>query len=164
MTPTQKTNLFRESLKNIGDLILDLKNKDSRVNVLDGTGDTGEAIANVMLAYRHVEDARMRLGKVIQACEGGVSIYDSTGIENDEIPGIQKAKPESYISRLDQEISDLQGRMERLESFMDSNEFTELDEADQRLMQMQFETMTEYRDILENREMRIKARQKEING
>lgn len=36
----------------------------------------GEMIANIMLAYRHLEDARMRLGKVIQAYEGGVSIYD----------------------------------------------------------------------------------------
>lgn len=38
--------------------------------------DAGEALANVMLAYRHLEDARMRLGKVIQALEGGVSVYD----------------------------------------------------------------------------------------
>jgi len=35
-----------------------------------------EAIANVMLAYRHLEDASMRLGKVIQAVDGGVSVYD----------------------------------------------------------------------------------------
>ena len=37
--------------------------------------DRGEMIANVMLAYRHLEDARMRLGKVIQAYDGGVSVY-----------------------------------------------------------------------------------------
>jgi hypothetical protein len=36
----------------------------------------GEAIANVMLAYRHLEDASMRLGKVIQALDNGVSVYD----------------------------------------------------------------------------------------
>lgn len=35
-----------------------------------------EAMANVMLAYRHLEDASMRLGKVIQALDGGVSVYD----------------------------------------------------------------------------------------
>lgn len=35
-----------------------------------------EATANVMLAYRHLEDASMRLGKVIQALDGGVSVYD----------------------------------------------------------------------------------------
>jgi hypothetical protein len=39
-------------------------------------GDLNEAIANVMLAYRHLEDASMRLGKVIQALDGGVSVYD----------------------------------------------------------------------------------------
>ena len=38
--------------------------------------DYPEALANVMLAYRHLEDARMRLGKVLQAMDGGVSVYD----------------------------------------------------------------------------------------
>jgi len=37
--------------------------------------DRGEMLANVTLAYRHLEDARMRLGKVIQAYDGGVSVY-----------------------------------------------------------------------------------------
>ena len=36
----------------------------------------GETIANVMLAYRHLEDASMRLGKAIQAIDGGTSVYD----------------------------------------------------------------------------------------
>jgi hypothetical protein len=43
--------------------------------IRDGVSDH-EAIANVMLAYRHLEDASMRLGKVIQALDGGVSVYD----------------------------------------------------------------------------------------
>ena len=38
--------------------------------------DRGEMHANITLAYRHLEDARMRLGKVIQAAEGGISVYD----------------------------------------------------------------------------------------
>ncbi len=42
----------------------------------------GEVLANVMLAYRHIEDARMRLGKVIQAFEGGVSIYDKAPVSS----------------------------------------------------------------------------------
>lgn len=46
------------------------------VLLLKGSTDNGEAIANVMLAYRHLEDASMRLGKVIQALDGGVSVYD----------------------------------------------------------------------------------------
>jgi hypothetical protein len=38
----------------------------------------GEAAAQAMLAVRHLEDARMRLGKVIQhAVGGGVSCFDS---------------------------------------------------------------------------------------
>ena len=36
---------------------------------------TGEMKANIMLAYRHLEDARMRLGKVVQAYDGGTSCY-----------------------------------------------------------------------------------------
>ena len=36
----------------------------------------GEVIANLMLSYRHLEDASMRLGKVLQARDGGVSVYD----------------------------------------------------------------------------------------
>lgn len=38
--------------------------------------DVGEMVANSMLTYRHLEDAGMRLGKVIQAYDGGVSVYD----------------------------------------------------------------------------------------
>jgi len=37
--------------------------------------DKGEQIANAMLAFRHLEDAKMRLGKVIQATVGQ-SVYD----------------------------------------------------------------------------------------
>jgi len=36
----------------------------------------GEMKANIMLAYRHLEDARMRIGKILQAAEDGVSILD----------------------------------------------------------------------------------------
>jgi hypothetical protein len=39
-------------------------------------GAEAEAVANLMLAYRHLEDASMRLGKVLQALDGGVSVYD----------------------------------------------------------------------------------------
>lgn len=38
----------------------------------------GEAAEQAMLAVRHIEDARMRLGKVIQhTVGGGVSCFDS---------------------------------------------------------------------------------------
>lgn len=35
-----------------------------------------EMKANLMLAVRHLEDARMRLGKVLQYARDGVSSYD----------------------------------------------------------------------------------------
>lgn len=38
--------------------------------------ETGDVGANIMLAYRHLEDASMRLGKAIQAADGGASVYD----------------------------------------------------------------------------------------
>lgn len=38
--------------------------------------DDAEFYANMMLAYRCLEDASMRLGKAIQAADGGVSVYD----------------------------------------------------------------------------------------
>ena len=38
--------------------------------------DKGEVLANLMLTYRHLEDASQRLGKAIQAHDGGVSVYD----------------------------------------------------------------------------------------
>ena len=31
---------------------------------------------NIELAYRHLEDASMRLGKAIQAINGGANVYD----------------------------------------------------------------------------------------
>ncbi len=37
--------------------------------------DHGEMKANLKLAFRHLEDARMRLGKAIQAYDGGKSCY-----------------------------------------------------------------------------------------
>jgi len=41
-----------------------------------GTMDEDEMHANLTIAYRHLEDAAMRIGKVIQAYDGGKSVYD----------------------------------------------------------------------------------------
>jgi hypothetical protein len=35
-----------------------------------------EMHANLVICYRHLEDAAMRLGKAIQAFDGGKSVYD----------------------------------------------------------------------------------------
>lgn len=60
---TSVRELLRETVK------CDLSNEGPEV-------DAGEVVANLTLSIRHLEDARMRLGKVLQAMEGGVSIYD----------------------------------------------------------------------------------------
>ena len=39
-------------------------------------GQHSEMKAQLMLAVRHLEDARMRFGKVLQYAGNGVSIYD----------------------------------------------------------------------------------------
>jgi hypothetical protein len=41
-------------------------------------GQHSEMIGQSMLAVRHIEDARMRIGKVLQYSGDGVSIYDKT--------------------------------------------------------------------------------------
>jgi hypothetical protein len=48
--------------------------KDPQRQTVEGE-DKGEQIANAMLAFRHLEDAKMRIGKVIQATVGK-SVYD----------------------------------------------------------------------------------------
>ncbi len=45
---------------------------------IDDPGVDPEVIANVTIAYRHLEDASMRLGKALQALDGGVSVYDKS--------------------------------------------------------------------------------------
>ena len=47
--------------------------KNTEANAVE---NRGEVMANLTLAFRHLEDASMRLGKAIQARDGGVSVYD----------------------------------------------------------------------------------------
>ena len=69
----QKCDNLRTGVKDLADEILELK-KDPHFKAKNPSNS--EMLANIMLAYRHLEDARMRLGKVIQAYDGGVSCYD----------------------------------------------------------------------------------------
>ncbi len=67
---------LRRGLKEFAKIVLDLKkHKVFQTNGSDAA-DKGEMTANIILAYRHLEDAAMRLGKAIQAYDGGVSVYD----------------------------------------------------------------------------------------
>lgn len=74
-------NLLRYKIKGVGEEVTNLK--DNATAVVSGSSseqkagvDCGEVLANIQLAFRHIEDARMRLGKCIQAIDGGKSIYD----------------------------------------------------------------------------------------
>lgn len=66
---------IRDELKPIEASVLALKTNQHLVELAPSDPTKTEAFANIMLAYRHVEDARMRLGKMIQAVDGGTSVY-----------------------------------------------------------------------------------------
>lgn len=66
---------LRTTLKVYGEQILSIKTSLINAPKTD-IEDRPEELANLTLAYRHMEDCIMRLGKVIQAYQGGKSIYD----------------------------------------------------------------------------------------
>ena len=67
---------YRDAIEAEKKMVLLLKKHNVFDNRLNPEENHGEMRANIMLAYRHLEDARMRLGKAIQHLEGGVSVYD----------------------------------------------------------------------------------------
>lgn len=72
-----KINELRKETRDIGSRVKALMNDVIFIpSNLPSISDSGEMKANIMLSYRHFEDARLRLGKVIQAYDGGTSVYD----------------------------------------------------------------------------------------
>ncbi len=67
---------LRTDINRNGVRLLELKAHKRFTSEEGYVGQQGEMIANVMLAYRHLEDARMRVGKILQAAGDGVSILD----------------------------------------------------------------------------------------
>ena len=67
---------LREAIKEIGATTKGLMLHSDFDGEQAYIGQHGEMRANIMLAYRHLEDARMRVGKVLQAADDGVSILD----------------------------------------------------------------------------------------
>lgn len=87
MTLEDKMNGIRGQLKQFGEMFLAIK-KDVAASEVNSIEDRPEELANLTLAYRHMEDCIMRLGKVIQAYQGGKSIYDKpAGIVAGNAPG-----------------------------------------------------------------------------
>jgi hypothetical protein len=73
MTIDEKMDDIRIKIKDIAKYVDFIKGRfvpeTPAVNV-------GEVMANLTLAYRHLEDASMRIGKVKQHLNGGESVYD----------------------------------------------------------------------------------------
>jgi hypothetical protein len=72
-------NLLRATVKEVERDLRAVKDKTAREqsgHEQAFPGQHGEVMANLTLAVRHLEDARMRLGKAIQYSQDGVSIYD----------------------------------------------------------------------------------------
>jgi len=77
MDPIKTTaNDLRAQILTLGESVRQLHDHGAFKNEQSNVGQHSEMHANITLAYRHLEDARMRLGKLIQAYEGGVSCYD----------------------------------------------------------------------------------------
>ncbi|HEX9657757.1 MAG TPA: hypothetical protein VGB89_12690 [Bacteroidota bacterium] len=72
----EQCDTLRKGVKELGRLTLELKEQNMFQCVEDYPGQQGEMKANIMLAYRHLEDARMRIGKVLQSADDGTSVYD----------------------------------------------------------------------------------------
>jgi hypothetical protein len=71
-TFSEQMDDFRVQLKETGKQVLEAKERYTPTPA----ENVGEVMANLMLAYRHIEDASMRIGKVKQALNGGESVYD----------------------------------------------------------------------------------------
>jgi len=69
-------NDLRAECKETEKKVRELMNADTFLNEQAFAGQHDEMKANVMLAVRHLEDARMRLGKAIQYAADGVSCFD----------------------------------------------------------------------------------------
>ena len=67
---------LRDRFKDLGEQVKYLMEHDDFKNEQAYSGQHGEMKANIMLTYRHLEDARMRVGKILQAAGDGVSILD----------------------------------------------------------------------------------------
>jgi hypothetical protein len=67
---------YRIQIKDIGEAVKRLMDHSIFKGEEMFNDQHSEMKANIMLSYRHLEDARMRLGKVMQQIQGGVSKYD----------------------------------------------------------------------------------------
>ena len=67
---------LRADIKALGTRMLELQCHSGFESAEDYVGQQKEMRINIDLAYRHLEDARMRVGKALQAADDGVSNFD----------------------------------------------------------------------------------------
>jgi hypothetical protein len=79
--PKAWATVIREEIKKLAERLKLVNDDIKRWKVTSSLQDKDEMIANWMLSYRHLEDASMRLGKVIQAYDWWVSIYSQSAVD-----------------------------------------------------------------------------------
>ena len=71
---------LKDHLYNLRKECLELEGKlrDAKKFITTETvdGDKAEMLGQITLAFRHLEDARMRIGKTVQYHDGGKSVYE----------------------------------------------------------------------------------------
>ncbi len=67
---------LRKSIQVSANMVKSLMDHSDLKSEQTHSGQHAEMKANIMLTYRHLEDARMRIGKILQAAGDGVSILD----------------------------------------------------------------------------------------
>jgi hypothetical protein len=76
-------NDLRAQIKAVAKQVDDAKKERNQAPINDKE-NRGEVMADLTLSYRHLEDASMRLGKVLQYLNGGESVYDSNVVGHPE--------------------------------------------------------------------------------
>ncbi len=61
---------FRKRIDAIGKDVKNLMDHNTFSDEMSYSGQHREMKDNIMIAYRHLEDARMRVGKILQAADG----------------------------------------------------------------------------------------------
>lgn len=79
--PKEWATVIREEIKKLAERLKLVNDEIKRWEATAPWQDKGEMIANWILSYRHLEDASMRLWKVIQAYDWWVSIYSQSAVD-----------------------------------------------------------------------------------
>lgn len=78
-------DMFRTQIKDLCVGVSTFKNNVGTMSEAPGQ-NKGEIMANLTLAFRHLEDAAMRVGKAIQASEGGKSPLGGPSTPQSDMP------------------------------------------------------------------------------